>query len=206
MNNKPFIKICGITRLEDAQFALQSGADAIGFISYPKSPRFITAANVKCLCQTLPTEIQKVGVFVNAYIDTIKEYLAAGINTIQLHGNESAKFAESCRELAETWKALKPKLDAEILQYLEYPADKFLIDAFHKELQGGTGLTVDSELAAFAVKQLPCPVILAGGLNSANFAGIYEEVHPFGLDFNSGLEASPGIKNHEQIKAIFEQL
>lgn len=206
MNQKPFIKICGITRLEDAQHAVNSGADAVGFIAYEKSPRFTTAANVQAICRKLPEDTKKVGVFVDADLDIIKGYLAAGINTIQLHGSEDAKFAEICSGIAETWKAIKPTTTEEITSFIDFPVDKFLIDAFHQELQGGTGLTVDRELAQTAVSELTAPVILAGGLNPANFAEILEAVQPFGLDFNSGLEISPGIKDPEKITAVFEQL
>lgn len=206
MKNRPFIKICGITRLADANFAVSSGADAIGFIAFPKSSRYITADRVKDICANLPEAFRKAGVFVDADFNTIKVYVAAGITTIQLHGNETADFAKECQVLGETWKALKPETPEQIQQYIDFPADKFLIDAFHKELPGGTGLTVDRELAKLAVEELNQPVILAGGLTPANFAEILSDVKPFGLDFNSGLESSPGVKDYEKISAVFERM
>ena len=207
MLSKPFIKICGITILEDAEFAISAGVDAVGFIAYPRSPRYISADIVKNICNRLTTtNIKKVGVFVDASINTVDEYIAAGINTIQLHGNETANFAKKCKKRAEVWKALKPEFCADILEYVEYPADKFLLDAFHRELAGGTGLTVDKELAKFAIEKLSVPVILAGGINPANIATIFNDVTPYGLDINSGVEKTPGIKNHKLIKKIFEAL
>lgn len=205
MKKKPFIKICGITKLGDAKFVIQEGTDAIGFIAYPKSPRFINYTQVETICRGINADILKVGVFVDAEIAVIEKYIAAGINTIQLHGKEPAEFAEKCLKLGETWKAIKPEIINDLMEFINYPADKFLIDAFHRELPGGTGLTVDLNLAKSAVKKLPAPVLLAGGLNPANFLDIQKEVNPFGLDFNSGLEISPGIKDHQKIKAVFKQ-
>ena len=206
MLTKPFIKICGIRSLEDAKFAISAGADAIGFITYPKSPRFITAKAVKEICDELTSaDVQKVGVFVDTDLEIIHAYRNAGINTIQLHGNETAEFAKQLPNL-EIWKAIKPKLNADILRYVEFPAQKFLLDAFHKTMPGGTGITVDRKLAKFAVSTLPAPVILAGGINPANFAEILEEIQPYGMDINSGVEKSPGIKDHQKIQEIFDSM
>lgn len=206
MNQGPFIKICGITRLEDAKFAISAGADAIGFIAYPKSPRFITAKAVKTICNALKADkTKKVGVFVNSSPATINEYIDAGIDIIQLHGDEDARFTQNFSDI-EIWKAIKPQFNLDILRFIEFPAQKFLLDAFHESLPGGTGKTVDLELAKFAIDNLPAPVILAGGISPANFAEIFNAVQPFGMDINSGVEVSPGIKDHLLIKKIFEIL
>jgi len=207
MKRKTFIKICGIRNIQDARYAISAGADALGFIAYPQSPRYITPTDVKAICNELPSDkIRKVGVFVNATLPIIQQYLTAGINTIQLHGKENADFANKCAELAEVWKAINPQFEDCILQYAKYPAQKFLIDAFHKTLPGGTGQRVNSELAKFAIKNLPAPVILAGGLNPANFVESLKDIQPYGLDFNSGVELSPGIKDHHKIQQIFDVL
>ena len=204
MKRKPFIKICGLRNIKNAKFAISAGADALGFIAYPQSPRYITATEVKAICDELPSKkIRKVGVFVNAPLPIIQQYITAGINTIQLHGKEDANFAKKCAELAETWKAINPQFENCILKYVNYPAKKFLIDAFHKKLPGGTGQRVDSKLAKFAINTLSAPIILAGGLNPANFAESLKEIQPYGLDFNSGVEVSPGIKDHNKIQQIF---
>lgn len=205
MKKRPFIKICGIARIEDAEFAITSGADAVGFIAYPKSPRFISSGKTEEICKKISNcQIKKVGVFVDADLKTVKEYVDAGINTIQLHGNENADFATNCTKLAEVWKAIQPECNDQIIKYLDFPSQKFLIDAFHRELPGGTGLTVNRDLAKFAVAKLPAPVILAGGINPANFADIFNDLQPYGMDINSGVEISPGIKDHDKISRLFE--
>ena len=228
---KPFIKFCGITNADTASFVLNAGADAIGFIAYPKSPRFISSKDVDSiilnisqknlnenniqnnhinnnteilpsLCKCLKNK-NLVAVFVNADIETIKQYGNAGINTVQLHGDESEDFADLCQNLGfEVWKAIRVKNKSDIEQYKNFPASKFLIDAFHLNLPGGTGKTVDRSLAAYAVKVLPAPVILAGGLNPSNIFDIFNEIKPWGLDVNSGVEFFPGKKNHQDIMRV----
>ncbi len=206
MAEKLFIKICGITKSEDAKFAINAGADAIGFIAFPKSPRYIDADSVKKIVNSLESAkfAKKTGVFVNAELEIIKRYIAAGIDTIQLHGNESAEFAEECAKLAEVWKVIKPQSTEDIAKFANFPASKFLLDTFSKDLHGGTGTIMDLKLAKFAVKHLPKPVILAGGLSPDNVPEIVKTVHPFGIDVNSGVESSPGIKNHNLITKLFQ--
>ncbi len=198
-----FIKICGMTMLEDALFAISSGVDAVGFVAYPPSQRHVSPAEVAGIIHGLGSPRQLVGVFVNARMDTIKEYLDAGIDTIQLHGDEPADFAEDCRSFGEVWKAIRAGSREHVSSHKDYPCDKFLIDAFDETLPGGTGLQVARDIAKFAVETLPRPVILAGGLTPANFASVAEEVRPFGMDFNSGVESSPGVKDHSLIKKLF---
>ena len=204
MTKKLFIKICGITKSEDAKFAINAGADAIGFIAFPKSPRYIEANDVKKICNSLESAkfAKKTGVFVDADIEDIKTYISAGIDTIQLHGNESAKFAEECAKFAEVWKVIKPQAVEDIAKFANFPADKFLLDTFHKDLHGGTGQTMDLKLAKFAVQTLPKPVILAGGLAPDNAVAIVEQIQPYGIDVNSGVETTPGIKDHKLIKKL----
>ncbi|MBN1865457.1 MAG: phosphoribosylanthranilate isomerase [Victivallales bacterium] len=198
-----FIKICGITRREDAEFAISSGTDALGFIAYPPSPRYISPDNVARIIGKLVDKKQCVGVFVNAAINTVREYMDAGIDTVQLHGDESEEFAENCSGMAEVWKAIRARSRSQIASLVHYPCDKFLVDAFDESLHGGTGQGVDGDIAKFAVTTLPRPVILAGGLNPANFANAAAAIRPFGLDFNSGVESSPGVKDHALIAKLF---
>ena len=206
--NSPFIKFCGITNQKTASFALNAGADAIGFIAYPKSPRFVSVESLREILKNLRTESKNknlVGVFVNADFETIQEYGRLGLNTIQLHGEETEELANLCRETGfEVWKAVRAEKQQNIEKYKKYPADKFLIDAFHPNLHGGTGKTVDLNLAAQAIKVLPAPVILAGGLNYDNVMSIFNKIKPWGLDINSGVEITPGQKNHEAIRRIIE--
>ncbi|NOY75203.1 MAG: phosphoribosylanthranilate isomerase [Kiritimatiellaeota bacterium] len=206
MKKVEFIKICGLTRLEDAKLAAANGADAVGFVAYRKSPRAVSPHAVRAILDKLTTnpDLKKVGVFVNADIDEIDSYLQFGLDTIQLHGDESAGFARECANLKspttgkspEIWKAFSPTSRRNVETFFDFPADKFLVDAFKKGMRGGTGEVMNLELARFAVSVLPKPVILAGGLSPANIAAVLEEVSPYGVDINSGVETSPGIKDH----------
>ena len=212
MSDRLFIKICGMRDCEDAKFAIDAGVDAIGFIAFPKSPRYIDPRQVKEVCSSLHSDrrrVQKTGVFVNAELDVVKEYVSAGIDTVQLHGSESAQFAEECAGLAENlevWKVIKPQSTEDVAKLADFPADKFLLDTFHKTLQGGTGEVMDLELAKFAVKTLQKPVIIAGGLSPANISDIVRDVEPYGIDVNSGVESAPGKKDHLLIEQLFRNL
>lgn len=203
-----FVKVCGITRAEDAAFAVTCGADALGFIAYVKSPRFISPEKVGKICKNIPDKIRKVGVFVDAEFSAILPYIDAGIDIIQFHGGESAKFALSAKKSfnVEIWKAIRPKRREYLERYRNYPAEKFLIDTFCVSTPGGTGKTADWKLAKLATDVLSAPVILAGGLNPANIAEAVRRVHPWGIDVNSGVESSPGIKNRQLIKKIFSAI
>jgi len=203
-----FIKICGITRLEDALAALEAGADALGFVSHPPSPRHIEPEEIAGIiaetARGIPRKTFKaVGVFVNPTKDSLETHLAAGIDVIQLHGDETAEFALQAAETAsdvEVWKALRPRTPEDSAQYVGFPADKFLIDAFHGKIRGGTGIKLDAETAAAAITVLDKPVILAGGLTPENVFETARTLHPFGLDVSGGVEASPGIKDHARLK------
>ncbi len=204
--NKIFVKICGITRLEDALFAAASGADAIGFIAYPKSPRYVPPEKVLQIIGSLKAGIRRVAVFVNPGLDEISAYLAAGADVVQLHGDETAEFAEHAANFAEVWKAIRPKTRDDVLKFMDFPASRFLVDSFHEKEYGGTGIVADWDLAKFAVETLKSPVILAGGINPENVAAALKAVHPSGMDLSSGVESSPGIKDHGKIGRLFKEI
>ena len=198
-----FVKICGITRLEDAEAALDSGADAIGFVAYPPSSRYVSPEKIAEILRALRghhASFRAVGVFVDPTLETLREHVDAGIDVIQLHGGESSELAIKAAELAEVWKALKPASTVELEPFIGFPADKFLLDAFHERLHGGTGLRVAAELAEAAVALLEAPVILAGGLTPENVEEAVAEVKPFGVDVSGGVESSPGVKNPILVK------
>jgi phosphoribosylanthranilate isomerase len=201
-----FVKICGIAKAEDAVFAAGCGADALGFLAYPKSPRFISAASVREIVGRIPKNVLKVAVFVNPTIAEVKKYIASGVNVIQLHGDEPAEFAEEVAKFAEVWKAIRPETEKDVLKYKDYPADKFLIDASSGKAYGGTGRTADWKIAKFAVENLKAPVLLAGGLNPANIEEAVKSVHPYGIDVSSGVESSPGVKDHGKLTALFAEI
>jgi len=201
---RPFIKICGLRDARTVAFLSELPVDAIGFISYRPSPRYISEKSVmKILASVDVGDRLKVGVFVNESIDTIKRYRDSGIGVAQLHGDESAEFAELCvSEGMRVWKALRPRSRDDLARFRGYPADKFLVDAFVKNIPGGTGCLVERALAVYAKEILTAPLILAGGINPTNALGLYSEVEPFGIDVNSGVEKESGVKDFDKILSL----
>ncbi len=189
------VKICGMTSLEDALMAVGFGADAVGFVFYRKSPRFVTERLVKSI--VLPPFVSKVGVFVDETAEKINRIAdACRLDTIQLHGDESPAF---CRKLRRrVVKAIRLR-NAQSLELLpRYEVDGFLLDAYAEKIPGGTGLTCDWRLAQRARKF--GPVILAGGLNPGNVEDAVNQVQPYGVDVCSGVEKSPGIKDRVKVR------
>jgi phosphoribosylanthranilate isomerase len=203
-----FVKICGITNSADAWCAVESGADAIGFVAWPASPRYVQPETTAEIIKSLPNSIRKVGVFVDAEPDDIGHYIEAGIDILQLHGKESESFAHELRKQFEIplWRAIRPQTEQDVQRFAGYPADAFLVDAFSPKLPGGTGKTADWKLARIAVETLGKPVLLAGGLNPENILGALSRVAPFGLDLSSGVESTPGRKDHAKIRELFRAL
>ncbi|OGV48754.1 MAG: hypothetical protein A2X49_03895 [Lentisphaerae bacterium GWF2_52_8] len=201
-----FIKICGLTREDDLLAALDAGVEALGFVAYSKSARFVPPSLLSRLLKDVPVPpgVRKVGVFVDASKAEIGEYLDAGIDIIQLHGEEDADFAASLRSIAgaEVWRALRPRTVAEIEALRNFPADKFVLDAFVADKPGGTGRIADWPLAILAARVLPGSLLLAGGLNPDNVGAGISQVKPFGVDVSSGVESSPGKKDSRLITAF----
>jgi len=203
---KLFIKICGMTHPEDAKFAEGEGADAVGFVAYPKSPRFISPENTARICSRLGGKIRKVGVFVNAIPEFIIRYLDAGIDVVQLHGDENTDFPKLLPAGTEIWRAIRISSETDIALCARFPAEKFVIDSFSKEKYGGTGDVADWKLANCAVGTLKKPVLLAGGIGPANIKTAFEAVHPAGFDVNSAVESGSGIKDHRLISELFRNV
>ena len=204
LTNKPFIKICGITRKSDLTCVVDCGADALGFIAFPKSPRYISPSEMKAILDDVDTKsCLKVAVFVNADLEEIQEYVNAGIDIVQLHGDEPAEFAESID--CEVWRAIRLREEAQIEGFKDYPCSKFLIDSFVKDslIPGGTGHVANWDLAAQFVESVEKDVLLAGGIKTENLEVALQNVKPFGLDLSSGVEKSPGIKDQNKIKDLF---
>jgi len=195
------VKICGITRAQDAQLAVQLGAWAIGFIFYEKSQRSLSVAQAKAIIEALPPQVVKVGVFVN---ETIPEMLSVqartGITIFQLHGEETPETANG---LPSFIKAIRPKNEGELTSLSGFSkASYFLVDTYDSSQYGGTGRRVDVELAK-AVKSYG-PLILAGGLNADNVARAISEISPFAVDVSSGVEASVGVKDPLKLQSFFK--
>ena len=192
------IKICGITRLEDAKVAANLGVDAIGFIFFRKSPRYIEPEDACRIIRQLPPFISRVGVFVDETIESISSIAQmANIDTIQLHGSQSPEFCSSLP--LPVIKAFSIKGDSDIFSLTEYQTAGLLLDTWHEKMHGGTGVPFDWAIARRASDQFK-HVILAGGLGPSNLEEALDAVHPFGVDINSGVEIMPGVKNPHKMR------
>lgn len=196
------VKICGITNKEDALFASQCGTAALGFIFYPPSSRYIKPDDAKKIINTLPDNVIKVGVFVNEKpleIKRIKDYCA--LDMIQLHGDESPEYC--CQFQASiVIKAVELKNDDDVKGALSYDVAALLVDTRHAGLYGGTGKKSNWELACRLMNKKP--LILSGGLNEENVTAALKTVAPAALDINSGVEISPGRKDHTKLRRILD--
>ena len=196
------IKICGITNTEDAIFAAECGADAVGFIFYTKSPRHVAPETAKEIIKELPDDITTVGVFVNHHAQEVTGIVdLCGLDLVQLHGNESPAY---CRQFpaSQVIKAFALRAEDDLEKLKGYPVKAILVDADDPVHYGGTGEKADWNLAAKVMETHP--LILAGGLSMANIREAIELVSPHAVDINSGVEISPGEKDHQKIKAIIE--
>jgi phosphoribosylanthranilate isomerase len=189
------VKICGITRVDDAVQAIAHGATALGFIFWPKSPRYITAERAAAIIAQLPVPVMTVGVFVNEPVDRIRSTAAkAGVSVVQLHGDEPAAYAGSVGY--PLFRSVTLGSADEVMA--AWPADvPLLLDAADRERRGGTGQRVDWSGAAAMARQRR--VILAGGLAPDNVGEAIAAVAPYGVDVSSGVEAAPGIKDAEKV-------
>lgn len=202
------VKICGITREEDLKVTLEAGASAIGFVTFKKSPRFVTVEQVRILCESIPQNIKRVAVTVDDSLENLQTYIEAGINVIQLHGSagyHTEAFAKSI-EGAEVWRAIRLKEESEIEEYKNFPCSAFVIDSFVKDstIPGGTGHLANWDLSKSFVEATKVPVYLAGGISTDNILEAQEKVGPAAYDLSSSVETSPGIKSEEKIKDLFK--
>jgi phosphoribosylanthranilate isomerase len=194
------VKICGITNAADAVAAAEAGADAVGLMFYPPSPRFVTLPQARDVIRELPPFVAKVGVFVNSSPDEVRRAIGeCGIDTLQFHGDEPPEF---CRQFSlKTIKAFRIVDSASLAAVHDYQSEAWLLDSFVPGKLGGTGAVFNWELAVEAVK-FSRPVILAGGLTPENAAEAVRRVRPFGLDVSSGVESAPGKKDSRKVGAF----
>ena len=198
------IKICGITRVEDALAAAHSGADAIGLVFYERSPRHIDIAQAKVLAAALPPFVTVVGLFVAAEASFVREVSASvPLDLLQFHGDESPEF---CAQFSTPYiKAIRVKAGVDLLQCASrYSGAKgLLLDAYVEGTPGGTGASFDWTLIP---KRLSLPVILSGGLDAGNVAAAIRLVQPYAVDVSSGVEANKGIKDAAKISAFINEV
>jgi len=193
-----FVKICGVTRANDALAAVEAGANAIGFVFWPQSPRFVDPYRARAIAAQLPPFVTAVGLFVNQpapYVNGVAGLVRLG--AVQLHGDETPAFATTI--MPPVIKALHVgAADAWPLE------TTLLLDAHDPVKRGGTGRTIDWRAAAAVAARRR--VLLAGGLNPENVADAIAQVRPFGVDVSSGVERAPGIKDHQRLRALFEAI
>ncbi len=199
------VKICGITNRDDALLAADLGAQALGFIFYPRSPRSVSPDQARHLIQQLPPLVLSVGVFVNEEAALVSEIVShAGLDWVQLHGVEPPDY---CRALGRrVIKGFPIKDEGSLAGLAAYQGavQAFLLDTYKPGTPGGTGATFDWELARQAGRY--GPIILAGGLTPANVAQAIATAQPQAVDVASGVEASPGRKDPEKLRAFFAAL
>lgn len=201
------VKMCGTTRLEDALAAVRFGVDALGFIFYPKSPRYIDPEKASTIFRSLPPFVDRVGVFVDAPFAEVAETATLGLSFVQLHGNESSDYCRELREVLPSCGIIKAfRVGAESCRddFSPYEAcvDAFLLDTYVKGTSGGTGLVFDWSIIDHL--KLQRPTILAGGLSPENVALAITAVHPYAVDINSAIELQPGIKDHPRLQALMQ--
>jgi phosphoribosylanthranilate isomerase len=204
------IKICGITRPDQAIEIARLGATALGFILVPSSPRYVTPAAIAAILAKVDRDVQYIGVFAAAEPETIVAAVReSGIDRVQLHGDESPEFCARIRELLpgiEIIKALRVKDAATLEKAASYSdsVDTLLLDAYDPRQLGGTGRALDWE--AIAAFRPPLPWFLAGGLTPDNIGDALTRLSPDGIDLSSGVERSPGDKDLAKVASLFDRL
>ncbi len=202
--NRTRVKICGITRVEDAKTAVNSGADAIGLVFYPKSPRYVELSSAGEIARTVGPFVTVVGLFVNASVEEVNTAIGTvGLDLLQFHGDEDEAYCSQFQKPYIKAIRMSPGLDVrEVIA--SYPSARgFLFDAWNENKYGGTGETFEwQRLSAVA----DIPFILAGGLNPENVKEAISVVKPYAVDVSGGVEALPGIKSSQLIQQFINRV
>lgn len=199
----PKVKVCGITRPEDALFAVREGADYIGVILYPKSPRFVPPERRKEILRACEGAI-KVAVMVNPSLEEAKDALEEGFDLIQLHGEEDVAFAKEL-DAERIIKAFRVARKVPSIEDEWKKAHAILLDTYSKEAYGGTGKTFNWDIAKEVVK-MGFRVILSGGLKPENVREAVMKVGPYAVDVSSGVELKPGVKDKRRLKEFIKEV
>ncbi|MDD4900105.1 MAG: phosphoribosylanthranilate isomerase [Candidatus Omnitrophica bacterium] len=193
------VKICGITNVEDARVAVAAGCDALGFLFYRNSPRYISVADAKEIIKDIPKDIIKIGVFVDAKEKTIKQIAkACCLDILQFHGSESPEFCKKFKNY-KVIKVFRVKNQAGLKDVSKYKVFGFLFDTFSQAKLGGTGKKFNWNLLT-QLGDLKESIFLSGGLNAKNVQAAIKAVHPAWVDASSSLESKPGKKDHKRVK------
>ncbi len=199
------VKICGITRMEDAQLASVLGAWAIGFILYKKSLRYVKPEKIRKIIKNLPPFITPVGVFVNEEENNIRQIAEfCGLKALQFHGEETPQFCSRFSSY-KIIKAFRIKGQNELQQLSAFRINAYLLDAYQEGLYGGSGRSLEWKILK-GIKNIRVPIIIAGGLNEKNIDQVLKVYQPYALDLSSGVEVSPGIKDHRALKRLFKKV
>jgi phosphoribosylanthranilate isomerase len=198
------VKVCGITRVEDAMLACELGASAIGLIFWPQSARFVELERARKIVAAVPATVVCVGVFVDQSVAEMQEVAArVPLGAVQLHGAETPAIAASLMQPVIKAVPVHGAFDPSTLD--AWPSSvTVLLDAHDPVKKGGTGRTIDWSLAAGVARRRP--VMLSGGLNPANVREAVDKVRPYGIDLSSGVESAPGVKDPEKLRALFANL
>lgn len=193
------IKICGITREQDVDAAVAAGADALGFVFYPQSPRHLEVERAAALVRRVPPFVTRVGLFVNPDPQTLADTLAAvPLDVVQYQGDETPEFCEGFGRPYVKVARMRPGID--LVEFARaYPSARGLLLDAYVESYGGAGQMFDWSLVP---KGLPLPVVVAGGLTAANVGSAIRQLRPWGVDVSSGVEAAKGIKDAAKINAF----
>lgn len=199
----PLVKICGLTNLDDTLEAIELGADFLGFNFYPESPRFISYEKAREIFQEIPQNIRKVGVFVNADLEEVKDVaIELDLDVLQFHGDEPA---ELLNEIGRPWyKVFRLRSEKDLAAIADYHCDWILVDAYSEKAYGGTGVTAHWDLVREA-KKFGKEIILAGGLTPDNIALAVATVNPMMVDVASGVEAAPGEKDRHKMEVFIQR-
>ncbi len=198
------VKVCGITRAEDAQRASELGVDAVGLVFHPPSPRAVSISRAAAIVAALPSFTSVVALFVNPSAQMVRDVLrAVPVDLLQFHGEEDPSFCQGFGRRYIKALPVKPGIDLRALAERYRDASGLLLDAFREGFAGGTGATFDWALVP---KGLRTPLVLAGGLNPANVAMAIREVNPYAVDVSSGVERAKGIKDPARMGAFIQQV
>ncbi len=197
------VKICGITNLEDAQASVGAGCDALGFVFYKKSPRYISPEKASEIIGRLPKDVVKIGVFADAKEKTIRRIAGlCGLDMLQFHGSESPKFCSKFKDY-KIIKAFKVKNKIDIKGLFKYSPFAYLFDTYSESKIGGTGRSFDWKLIRH-IADINRPVFISGGLTAENVREAIRQAGPQWVDVCSSVEESPGKKDHRKVKRFID--